>query len=31
MNTVNGLEEELLKVGIQMVLGLKMEKLSFSV
>jgi hypothetical protein len=31
MNSVNGLEEELLKVGIQMVLLLQMEMLSFSV
>jgi hypothetical protein len=31
MNSVNGLEEGLLKVGIQIMLGLKMEKLSFSV
>jgi hypothetical protein len=31
MNTVNVLEEEILKVGIQKVLILKMEKLSFSV
>ena len=31
MNSVKGLEEELLQVGIKMVIGLKMEKLSFSV
>jgi hypothetical protein len=31
MNTVNVLEEELLKVGIKNKIGLKMEKLSFSV
>ena len=31
MNTVNVLEEELLKVGIQKMFALKMEKLSFSV
>jgi hypothetical protein len=31
MNSVNGLEEEILKVGIQKMFILKMEKLSFSV